>query len=68
MPGPLNLKPNQKMVDANKSKAVNGEKKESGPGGKIPDVDELTKRSEPMRPRGKNLWARRKRITAAFHS
>ncbi|KAI7122258.1 hypothetical protein KC343_g8140, partial [Hortaea werneckii] len=44
MPGPLNLKPNQKMVDANKSKAVNGEKKESGPGGKIPDVDELTKR------------------------
>ncbi|KAI6900145.1 DUF292-domain-containing protein [Hortaea werneckii] len=44
MPGPPNLKPNQKMVDANKGKAVNGEKKESGPGGKIPDVDELTKR------------------------
>ncbi|TKA30472.1 hypothetical protein B0A50_02700 [Salinomyces thailandicus] len=46
MPGPLDLKPSQKMVDANKAKAVNSGKKNSGsgPGGKIPDVDELSKR------------------------
>lgn len=35
----LNLKPSKKMTDAAKSKDVNG-----GPGGKIPDVDELQKR------------------------
>ena len=42
LPGPPDLKPSKKMADANKS---NGDKKaESGPGGKIPDVDELAKR------------------------
>ncbi|KAK4545173.1 hypothetical protein LTR36_003724 [Oleoguttula mirabilis] len=40
----LDLKPSKKMVDASKSSAVNGDKKDSGPGGKIPDVDELAKR------------------------
>lgn len=40
----LDLKPNKKMVDANKPKAVNGDKKDNGPGGQIPDVDELSKR------------------------
>lgn len=45
LPGPPDLKPGKKMVDAKKSKDVNGDKKaESGPGGKIPDVDELSKR------------------------
>ncbi len=44
LPGPPDLKPSKKMVDATKAKEVNGEKKEAGPGGKIPDVDELTKR------------------------
>lgn len=44
MPGAPDLKPNQKMVNASKKNGVNGEKKDSGPGGKIPDVDELTKR------------------------
>lgn len=44
MPGAPDLKPSKKMTDA--VKKANGEKKESsgGPGGKIPDVDELTKR------------------------
>ena len=43
LPGPPDLKPSKKMVDA--SKDVNGGKKsEGGPGGKIPDVDELAKR------------------------
>lgn len=45
LPGAPDLKPSKKMVDANKSKAVNGDKKaDTGPGGKIPDVDELAKR------------------------
>ena len=44
LPGPPDLKPSKKMVDANKSKEVNGDKKTDGPGGKIPDVDELAKR------------------------
>ncbi|KAK5115188.1 hypothetical protein LTR85_009946 [Meristemomyces frigidus] len=39
----LDLKPSKKMVDAGKSSAVNDDKG-SGPGGKIPDVDELAKR------------------------
>lgn len=39
MPGPLDLKPSKKMTEASKPKEVNG-----GPGGKIPDVDELQKR------------------------
>jgi vacuolar protein sorting-associated protein IST1 len=38
LPGPPELKPSKKMVDAAKSKPSNG------PGGKIPDVDELQKR------------------------
>lgn len=44
MPGAPDLKPSKKMTDA--VKKANGDKKESsgGPGGKIPDVDELTKR------------------------
>ena len=44
MPGAPDLKPSKKMTDA--VKRANGDKKESsgGPGGKIPDVDELTKR------------------------
>ena len=42
LPGPPDLKPGKKMTDANKS---NGDKKaDGGPGGKIPDVDELAKR------------------------
>jgi vacuolar protein sorting-associated protein IST1 len=42
LPGPPDLKPSKKMADASKS---NGDKKaEGGPGGKIPDVDELAKR------------------------
>jgi vacuolar protein sorting-associated protein IST1 len=41
-PGPPELKPSKKMADAGKS---NGDKKaDGGPGGKIPDVDELAKR------------------------
>lgn len=40
----LDLKPSKKMVDAGKSPAVNDDKQGSGPGGKIPDVDELAKR------------------------
>ena len=47
MPGPPELKPGKKMSDAAKKKDVNGEggkKVDAGPGGKIPDVDELTKR------------------------
>jgi vacuolar protein sorting-associated protein IST1 len=42
LPGPPELKPSKKMADAGKS---NGDKKaDGGPGGKIPDVDELAKR------------------------
>jgi vacuolar protein sorting-associated protein IST1 len=46
LPGTPDLKPSKKMVDASKAKAVNGDKKQAdgGPGGKIPDVDELAKR------------------------
>ncbi|WPH00070.1 Hypothetical protein R9X50_00289300 [Acrodontium crateriforme] len=44
LPGPPDLKPSKKMVDAGLSKGSNSDKKESGPGGKIPDVDELAKR------------------------
>ena len=45
LPAPPDLKPSKKMVDVSKAKEVNGDKKaEVGPGGKIPDVDELTKR------------------------
>jgi vacuolar protein sorting-associated protein IST1 len=45
LPGAPDLKPSKKMVDAGKNKTVNGDKKaEGGPGGKIPDVDELAKR------------------------
>ena len=44
-PGPPELKPTKKIADASKSKQANGDKKaDSGPGGKIPDVDELAKR------------------------
>lgn len=42
LPGPPDLKPAKKMVDAGKPKQA--ETKGGGPGGKIPDVDELTKR------------------------
>lgn len=45
LPGPPDLKPSRKMADAGKKKEINGDKKaEAGPGGKIPDVDELAKR------------------------
>lgn len=49
VPGPVELKPGPKMVGANKgatngTPAVGAKKKEEGPGGKIPDVDELAKR------------------------
>lgn len=45
LPGPPDLKPSKKMADAAKSKQVNGDKGGSdGPGGKIPDVNELAKR------------------------
>lgn len=50
LPGPPELRPGKKMVDAGKGKAEQEKKKEekaakdSGPGGKIPDVDELSKR------------------------
>lgn len=44
LPGPPDLKPSKKMVDATKAKAINGDSKSAGPGGKIPDVDELAKR------------------------
>lgn len=44
LPGPPDLKPSKKMVDAGLSKGSNSDKKDSGPGGKIPDVDELAKR------------------------
>ena len=46
LPGPPELKPGKKMADAaGKRKESSGEKKtDGGPGGKIPDVDELTKR------------------------
>lgn len=45
MSGPPELKPNKKMSDAGKKKESNGEQKaDAGPGGKIPDVDELAKR------------------------
>lgn len=46
LPGAPELKPNKKMADAAKGKEVNGGKKAdvAGPGGKIPDVDELAKR------------------------
>ncbi len=45
LPGAPDLKPSKKMVDAGMSKEANGGKKaEGGPGGKIPDVDELSKR------------------------
>ncbi|KAF2173696.1 hypothetical protein M409DRAFT_35108 [Zasmidium cellare ATCC 36951] len=39
VPGPLNLKPMKKTSEVAKAKETNG-----GPGGKIPDVDELQKR------------------------
>lgn len=44
VPGTLDLKPSKKMADATKAKDANGTKKSGGPGGKIPDVDELQKR------------------------
>lgn len=45
LPGPPDLKPSKKMADAKKKEELNGDKKaDGGPGGKIPDVDELTKR------------------------
>lgn len=45
LPGPPDLKPGKKMMDAKKKEEVNGDKKaEGGPGGKIPDVNELAKR------------------------
>lgn len=47
LPGPPDLKPSKKMVDAGiaKKPSVNGAKGAGdGPGGKIPDVDELSKR------------------------
>lgn len=47
LPGPPELKPSSKMQAGQKKNEVNGSaatKKESGPGGKIPDVDELAKR------------------------
>ena len=45
LPGPPELKPGKKMVDAAKNKGVDGNAKQSaGPGGKIPNVDELAKR------------------------
>ncbi|KAK5137993.1 hypothetical protein LTR08_005790 [Meristemomyces frigidus] len=40
----LDLKPSKKMLDASRSSAVNGDKSDGGPGGKIPDVDELSQR------------------------
>lgn len=39
LPGPPELKPSKKMADAGSKKAA-----DAGPGGKIPDVDELAKR------------------------
>ncbi|KAI5363697.1 putative vacuolar protein sorting-associated protein Ist1 [Septoria linicola] len=39
LPGALDLTPSKKMTDK-----LNGAKKDSGPGGKIPDIDELQKR------------------------
>lgn len=45
LPGAPDLKPGKKMVDAAKKTETNGAKaKGDGPGGKIPDVNELTKR------------------------
>lgn len=45
MPGPPELKPGKKMLDVKKKNEANGDKAaEGGPGGKIPDVDELSKR------------------------
>ena len=46
MPGPPDLKPSKKTADPKKKEDVNGDKKADGlgPGGKIPDVDELAKR------------------------
>ena len=43
LPGPPDLKPGKKMVDASKKKEAE-KKGESGPGGKIPDVNELAAR------------------------
>lgn len=43
LPGPPELKPTQKMVDASKSSKVNGAKSD-GPGGSVPTVDDLAKR------------------------
>jgi vacuolar protein sorting-associated protein IST1 len=44
LPGAPSLTPSKKMTDASR-KGVNGDKKaDSGPGGSIPDVDELQKR------------------------
>ncbi|KAK3111389.1 Vacuolar protein sorting-associated protein ist1, partial [Teratosphaeriaceae sp. CCFEE 6253] len=42
LPGPPDLKPSKKMVDAGIAKKKDAAS--DGPGGKIPDVDELTKR------------------------
>lgn len=44
LPGPPDLKPGKKMADAAKKKESTVKKPDSGPGGKIPDVDELAKR------------------------
>lgn len=46
LPAPPDLKPNKKMADVKKQKdEANGDKQaEVGPGGKIPDVNELAKR------------------------
>lgn len=45
LPGAPDLTPSKKMANAAKSKDVNGAKKaDSGPGGAIPNVDELQKR------------------------
>ena len=45
LPGAPALTPSKKMVDAKKKQEANGDKKaDVGPGGKIPDVDELAKR------------------------
>ncbi|KAJ8608023.1 hypothetical protein MRB53_039929 [Persea americana] len=41
--GPGELKPSQKMIDANKSSKVNGAVKD-GPGGSVPTADDLAKR------------------------
>lgn len=44
LPGALDLTPSKKMVNANKTVVEGAKKTEKGPGGKVPDVDELQKR------------------------